>query len=229
MSSTRQQKKNPHNSEANRALVEEILFSKRNFNLPKPTLTLEEQNKLAQEGTEEALTALVMENINAGFGYGRIYCGSRFSDAELLSIVYKAMMAAAKRFRPGDQKLISYCKPFIRGELHRAWKQKAPIGLQLPEFPPPPSGVWSPDDEQDPGVVELAYVNFDYESLDKDVAATRLSPFLKRLTTHERLVVDLIYFGGYNQVDAAELMGVARSAVQQVLKRVWRKFKRWLS
>jgi RNA polymerase sigma factor (sigma-70 family) len=203
-------------------------MSDQNFTLPESKLTEKEQEALAAKGDEESLVELVMDNLRTGFGYGRSYCGGRFQDDELLSVVYQAMMSAARRFRPGRQRLVAFCKPFIRGELHRAWKRKAPVGTSLPDYSVSRQTVWSPDDEQDSGVQELEYTSFDYDAVDKETFVARIKPWLPRLTQHERLIVDLIFFGGYNQADASTLLGVERQAVKQVLRRVYRKFSRWL-
>ena len=205
-----------------------MISNKCPFTLPDPCLTAELEDRLALTATDAAHVDLVMGNIKHGFGYARIYCTTRFDDDELLSVVYRAMIAAAPRFRPGRQRFIAYCKPFIRGELHRAWKQKAPCGIPMPEFSPPVSGAYGPDDESDPGVIEPIYTTFNFHPLDRENIQKKLAPFLNRLTTQERLVIDLMYTGGYGKSDIAELTKGKRQAIHQVWRRAMRKLKMWV-
>lgn len=204
------------------------VFKSKTFLLPESKLTEQEQAALAVQGTEAALTELAMDNIQAGFAYGRCYCGNRFQDDELLSAVYKALMAAARRFRPGRCRLSVFAKPFIRGELHRAWKQKICIGVPLPIYPANDHNYAPTSDDEDPGFKELECEFFDYDAVDREVVVNRIQPWLSRLTKHERLIVDLVYYGGYSQTDAATLIGVKRQALQQILRRIHGKFRKWL-
>jgi RNA polymerase sigma factor (sigma-70 family) len=165
-----------------------------------------------------------MGNIRNGYGYARLYCGTRFDDDELLSIVYKAMMAAARRFQPGGQSLVRFAKPFIRGELHRAWKNNRPLGQPL--TPACDSKATCPDDDPAPVAAEGEFVMFDFGELDAKYNEEKVKKMLRRLSKHERAIVDLVFWGGLSYTDVAKLTRSHRQSVHQVVRNAFSKLKR---
>jgi RNA polymerase sigma factor (sigma-70 family) len=197
--------------------------------LPEPNLTREQEAALAKQGTEEAHVELVMGNIRQGFAYARTYSGTRFEDGELLSIVYKAMMAAARRFQHGRQTLIRFSKPFIRGELHRAWRSSRPLGTSLDAAPEPATiKTMTNDENSHDESVAADFVDFDFAKLDEAYDEARIQRVLCRLSKHERLVIDLVFFGGLSLSDAARLTRTKRQAVHQVVENALEKFRRFI-
>lgn len=207
--------------------------------LPAEKLTPEVEDSLSRSGE---LETLVLHNMREGFFYARHVCRGKLPEDEVFSAVYRALEHASRNYKPGTKvgiRFFAYAKVYVRGALSREWKSKDVVkhakheSLDVPARPTVQmmekydrdsdyadyvagDAKWEETDHADPEF-ELMHL---HEQLEV------LRPILKtELSDHERMIIELSYFGHYNFEQIGERLGVSRSAVQNGHTRAMRKIR----
>lgn len=183
--------------------------------LPEDKPTTEQEESWARSGDTEAL---ILNNLREAYYYCRgCYQSRSMSEGEVLSAAYEALTKAAKNFTPDNARLLAYAKPYLRGALSAAAREKDVVKKvrDIEELTPEPDD----DDDKDVEVlnkirssthVPCALPDFEEMSIKEDWA--EIVPMLRTLLTDkERLVLELNFRGGLNLQEIADLRGNSRA------------------
>lgn len=202
--------------------------------LPEDKLDKALEDVLAVEATDESREKLVMHNMREAFFYGRHVSYNALEDDEVFSAVYLALMQAVKNYKPNMKKSIrffGYAKPYIRGVVYKELKTRFRVvknskheSIQI--FA---NDNYMTDDEAEGGVRQASIfgsVQPEYDQIDTNERITLVRSAMKRvLSEHERMVVELCYFGRFDFRAIARMLGVTRSAVFNSHLRAMKKVK----
>jgi RNA polymerase sigma factor (sigma-70 family) len=213
--------------------------------LPTKKLTPEVEDILARSGK---LEDLVLHNMREGFFYARHVSKGKMPEDEVFSAVYRALEHAARNYKPGTKegiRFFAYAKCYVRGSLSKEWNSKNVVKHAKHESLDVPSQTcrgqdnkdsWAREDEEQNRAsssnneakkweaLEYAEPEFGLVHLHEQLEAIR--PAMKSvLSDHERMVIELCYFGHYNFEEIGARLGVSRSAVQNAHTRGLRKLR----
>jgi RNA polymerase sigma factor (sigma-70 family) len=207
--------------------------------LPTEKLSPADEDSLARVGD---LESLVLHNMREGFFYARHLSRGKLAEDEVFSAVYIALEHASRNYKPGTKpgiRFFAYAKPYVRGGLSRLWKSKDVVKNAHHESLDVPTIDTSAriDRDDDPATMDMDCKWETEEHADPEFALMHLRerleavrPAMKSvLSDHERLVIELTYFGHYNFEEIGEKLGVSRSAVQNAHTRAMRKLRSTLS
>jgi RNA polymerase sigma factor (sigma-70 family) len=189
--------------------------------LPTVRLTAVEEQALILNGSPEAREELIVRTMFFACSYGRHVCRGNLDGEDIFSACYDALTAACKNFKGGQQNFLAYSKPYIRGTIFKAWKDRGLVKktttLQLPSNNSI-DDVLSPEAE-----------DFDYEGIHRREMMDMLQPVMEKyLTEHERMVVELHDMGGMTFKDIGSAMDYSRSRAQQLYDSAIKKIRRHL-
>lgn len=211
--------------------------------IPKEKLPVSDEDKLAREATEASLSKLVLHNIREAFLYARYVCRAKLTDEEVLSAVYLALSQAVQNYKPGTKagiRFFAYAKPYVRGVIFREWKSRDVVKNGKHESldiycPRPPQWIPTERDDGGPGQYDedLRYERDPAGHCEPDFATIAmhekldvLKPLIRTaLSEHERMVIELAYFGNFNFEDIGRKLGVTGAAVQNTHTRAIRKLR----
>jgi RNA polymerase sigma factor (sigma-70 family) len=201
--------------------------------VPEEKLLAETEDALAREATEDSRNKLVLHNMREAFYYARHVCRGRLPEDEIFSAVYGALAHAVKNYKPGTKlgiRFFAYAKPYVRGAICKEWKTKDVVKNAKHESLDKDIGV---DDDLIGGELDGAKQweveaarDPEFESIHIGEQMEFLKPLLHSLLSdHERMVIELAYFGHFNFEDIAKQLGVTRSAVQNTHTRAIQKLR----
>lgn len=209
--------------------------------LPTEKLTPEVEDQLSREGK---LDTLVLHNMREGFFYARHVCRGKLPEDEVFSAVYRALEHASRNYKPGTKvgiRFFAYAKPYVRGALSREWKSKDVVKHAKHESLDVPSSFTSNllnseydhNHDDDPATMASAskweendHTEPEYELIHLREQLEALRPVLRsELSDHERMVIELCYFGHFNFEEIGVRLGVSRSAIQNAHTRAMRKIR----
>lgn len=208
--------------------------------IPKDKLTVPDEDKLAREATEESLAKLVLHNVREAFVYARHVCRAKLSDEEVLSAAYLALTQAVQNYKPGTKpgiRFFAYAKPYVRGVIFREWKSRDVVknakheSLDVPAQPCPQWPLFSTEEAiLDPDMKyecePAGHCEPDFASIALHEKLDVLKPLIRSaLSEHERMVVELAYFGHFNFEDIGRKLGVTGAAIQNTHTRAIRKLR----
>lgn len=213
--------------------------------IPKEKLPVSDEDKLAREATEESHSKLVLYNIREAFLYARYVCRAKLHDEEVLSAAYLALTQAVQNYKPGTKagiRFFAYAKPYVRGVIFREWKSRDVVknakheSLDVPlrdsvrwgrsVEPDQHDGPWTFSDVYKHELEPTGHCDPDFESIALHEKMDVLKPLIKTaLSEHERMVIELAYFGNFNFEDIGRKLGVTGAAVQNTHTRAIRKLR----
>jgi len=202
------------------------------------SLTPEREAQLAKLGAETALNELVLGSLKEAFAYAKRCVRAGLPDDEIYSLAYAALQSAAKNYDPKKGRFFAYSKVYIRGEISRAWKAKDVVrnsSLHEDGNPPFPPMKNQPDDyekidyvEPDDEVVpwQGGSVEPEFDVINTNEQWKLIQPIIEnKLSSRERMVVELKYSSGFGFPKIGSLLGITRQAVESVHSRALRKVR----
>lgn len=197
-------------------------------------LSKPEENKLAQ-GSQKDLDKLVLHSMREAVAYARHISKGHIEDGELISICYDVLNRGAKRWKTGWARFFAFCKPGIRGYVHRSWRSKNVVkGVGSENMVPPdtsnPSGhhvdLTGPWDDTEEITPEHEIDNPRFEDIHTRERWEQMKPLVERICTErEKAVLNLTYFSGRNFQEIAEMLDLTRSAIQRTHRVALRKIR----
>ena len=210
--------------------------------VPEQKLSVEAEDGLARDATDDSKNQLVLHNMREAFFYALHICRGKLPGDEVFSAAYLALSHAAKNYKPGTKpgiRFFAYAKPYVRGAICKEWKSKDVVknakheSLDLPGE----TDYYLTEQAANDCAAENNSIEADeFDRLgccDPEFAAIQindqmalLKPMLRSLLSdHERMVIELAYFGHYNFEDIGKQLGVTRSAVQNTHTRAIQKLR----
>lgn len=195
------------------------------------------ERKLCREGH---LDQLVLHNMREGYYYARALCRGRIGEREVYSAVYKALEHASRNWNIAGIRFFAYAKVYVRGAISREWRDMNVVknakheSLDAPAAATtdiPPGTHELEDGEFEPGTYLRKHETTDHQEPEFELIHLReqletVRPAMKTvLSDHERMVIELCYFAGYNFEQIGKHLGVSRSAVQNAHTRALRKLR----
>lgn len=190
-----------------------------------------------KQGSESALTALVIANMREALLYTGRVCEGNLDEGERVSLCYQEMCMSARRFLPGRLRFFAFAKAGLRGRMKTYWKSlkvvrnaDPAVSLDVLEqtnnrLPVPPAE--EDDSEYSPREAitgEVAMPNLDglFAKDQWQVIRKKLSGVL---SDHQWMVLNLVYISGLNFPEAGKLLGVTRSAVHAAHRNAIQKLR----
>lgn len=185
-------------------------------------LTRGVEDALAQDGTESAQNVLALHSMREAWAYARHVCRGKLPDDEIYSLCYTALKKAAKNFEAGRIRFFAYSKPYVRGELSRAWRFQDQVKhaslhetevLQATAYTPAP---YDNEDRKEGTTRKEGFVESDFQQIVTRERWALVKPVIDEvLSDHEKMVLDLTYSSGFSFQTTGNLLGITRSAVRE--------------
>jgi RNA polymerase sigma factor (sigma-70 family) len=197
-----------------------------------------EEFKLAKLATEAAFNELVLGNMREAFAYAKRCARAGLPDDEIYSLVYNALQSAVKNYKPKKGRFFPYSKVYLRSNISRAWKEKDIVkNSSIHEDGNPPFfpiknqpddyeriDYVEPDDEVIPW--QGGSVEPEFNLIDTNEQWELIKPIIEnKLSSRERMVVELKYRSGFGFPKIGNLLGISRQAVESVHSRALRKIR----
>lgn len=209
--------------------------------LPDKVLTREEEDALAvvirKTKDEDRINILVLHSMREAFSYG-ITCARKLPADEVFSLCYTALRSAAPNFKPGQIRFFAYCKPYVRGEICKAFNNLPIVkGAKTQQFVPDcllgaeVGGDRDNREETLNHIDDMLRKKVDTVEPDMDGIMSRdewrvlLPVFQERLSELERMVLELRYQSGFNFFHIGSLLKVSRQATQAAHNRAINKVR----
>jgi RNA polymerase sigma factor (sigma-70 family) len=188
-------------------------------------LTAEEEIQLLRQRTSDnvARDTLVERNLKSAVRFTAALTKGRLPLDEVVSIAGMALMKAAKNYRvkpEGNVRLLTYAKPYLRGEINKAWRLRDPLdyGADIPEKthePEPDVEFLAEDTSNGP----------DYDLIHQHERYAMVKPHLDKLSETERRVLVLQYEARLSGVEIAKLLGCCRANIREARNRGLKKIR----
>lgn len=163
-------------------------------------LTPEDEARLVAEGKTDEL---IERTLKPAVEWAPRASQGKIEAGELLSIVYGALVKAARNFVPSKGEFLAFSKPFIRFAIFQHWKDEA--GSQ-----PLPGDVETTEDFDGSVIIkEPACVESD---AGRDTWEL-LQPELQKLSEQNRQIIELYYGENMSFTEIARKWGVSKAAV----------------
>lgn len=160
---------------------------------------------------EEDAVKLAMHSLCEAIPYVYTVSKGQVPQDEILSFSYRALNQAARNFKPGKLRFFCYAKVYLRSELAKWWKEQD-IVREASTHESPGLDSWAhlpitPDTE------ENADPEFNLINIKERWAIVK--PLLNKLTERERLVLEMVYIGGFTYTEISRLLvpRVTRQAI----------------
>jgi RNA polymerase sigma factor (sigma-70 family) len=203
-------------------------------------LSKPEESALAQ-GSSKDLEKLVLHSMREAVTYARHISKGHIEDGELISICYDVLRRGAKRWKTGWARFFAFCKPGIRGYVHRSWREKDVVkGVDRENVVSIGSiesstavarnlkgtdslNVWDDADEVTP---EHEIDNPEFDKIHMKERWAMVKKVLDRCCTErEKAVLSLTYQSGRNFQEIAQMLDLTRSAIQRTHRVALRKIR----
>lgn len=187
-------------------------------------LSAEEELRLLKLKTQEAKDELVEANLPNALAYVRIACLNLLPPDEQLSIAGTTLMRCVESFDFNlSQRLIVYARPFLKGAVRTAWRQREPVnyGDTIPEK------CHLDFDAIDRALEGESPAPYDEIHIRELVRLIR--PLINRLNEKQKEVVLFHYESGFSfsAISRFRRYGT-RQAVQRIHRNALRKLRKWL-
>lgn len=156
------------------------------------------------------------------WAYARHVCRGKLPDDEIYSLCYTALKKAAKNFEAGRIRFFAYSKPYVRGEISRAWRFQDPVKhaslhetevIQVASYTPAP---YDNEDRKEGTARKEGFVESDFQKIVTRERWALVKPVIDEvLSDHEKMVLDLTYSSGFSFQTTGNLLGITRSAVRE--------------
>lgn len=202
-------------------------------------LSKADEAKLAQ-GSPKDLDKLVLHSMREAVTYARHICKGHIEDGELISICYDVLSRGAKRWKTGWARFFAFCKPGVRGYVHRSWKSKNTVkGVDQENIVHNDRQMEDKDlskrrcradgdpwDEADEVTPEHEVDQADFNSIHTRERWALVELLIKRYCTdREQAVLTLAYQSGRNFQEIAQMLDLTRSAIQRTHRVALRKIR----
>lgn len=182
-------------------------------------------------GSEEIHAAarekLVLCSMREGYAYAHYFGRNKFDDGQIVSLAYEALRRAAKNFKlDGGCRFFAYSKPYIRGEVFRAFRSDdvvphmTRVPLEVPQKENQETGVASSEHPEIGGSEEM-----DFDKMHWAEQWAKLEPHLASLTKKEQSVIS-DFREGLNFREMGDKRGVSRAAMQSTFVRALGKLRK---
>lgn len=186
--------------------------------IPTEPPTAAEENALMAEiqahRREEDIVSFAMRYICEAMPYLATVSKGRVMQDELLSISYDALLVAAKKYKPGGKlNFFRFAKIYLRSRMNKWWASQDVVrkSSKFRDDDAPETETFITD-----GAIRLNdWTRPAYDEIDLKERWEIVKPMLKRLTPRERMVLELIYIGGYSFAQVGKLVvpQVTRQAI----------------
>lgn len=186
-------------------------------------LSAEEEKRLLREGTEEARLKVVQACMPQATEYVRTACRNQFNTTEQRSIAGNVLLTCVKRCNPEKGRLIVYARPYLRGAVRRAWREREVVkfGPRMPDTSLPIK------DEVEEALDRPDETLMKWVSISERMEIIR--PLLRSLTERERLVLHLHYEMGYSFATIARVyLHTSREVANKTHQKTLRAIRNWL-
>lgn len=214
--------------------------------LPRKQLTTEQEDGLAVriqatkergEADVDSVNELALYNMREAFSYG-VSCARNLPGGVVFSLCWTALVAAATNFEAGRIRFFAYAKPYVRGEVIKAF-HAAKVVRHGETRALSPDSILTGEVEGSEDVPlhftmdtdELLLAKADTVEADTEGIMVRdewsvLVPILQsRLSEKERMVLELKYQSGFNFRQIGDLLRVSRSDTQATHTRAINKVR----
>jgi RNA polymerase sigma factor (sigma-70 family) len=188
-------------------------------------LSPEEELRLLHEKDkcDEACERLVMHTLKAATRFATGLVRGRLPLDEVFSIAGMALMRAVKNYKVSSKenaRLLTYLKPYLLGEIIKAWRLRDPIDY----------GACIPDktsgSEED---VEIAPDNEpegpDFDLIHQHERWAMVEPHLDRLSETERRIITLQFFSRLSGAEIGRMIGCTRANIRESRERALKKIR----
>lgn len=207
--------------------------------LPKKQLTLQEEQTLAvtiqksRKKDAETINELALHTMREAFYYA-LACARKLTPEEVFSLCYIALRASARNFKPGRVRFFAYSKPYVRGEVCRAFESLRIVrngttqalgpeyagGFEIEDCNPTECQTRVQFDSR------LVVAEADTEGVMAREEWQLILPILQtKLSEKERMVLELRYQSGFNFRQIGDLLSVSRSDTQATHERAINKVR----
>lgn len=187
--------------------------------LPTEILTPVEEAALISDGTLESRQKIVVHAMRAACHYAQKVCKGNVDGEDIFSACYDALCHSVNNFTPGKKTFFAYSKPFIRGEIFKAWRAMKAVKNSLM--------VPMENDDSDDDLLSDRSGEFDFDAIHRREQIELLRKIAdEHLSEQERLVLELHDFGKLTFIAIKDILGCSRTNVQQIYQRALKKLKR---
>jgi RNA polymerase sigma factor (sigma-70 family) len=173
---------------------------------------------------------LVLYSMREGYAYAHHFGRNKFDEGQLVSLAYEALRRAVKNFKPnGGCRFFAYAKPYIRGEVFRAFSavdiipRMTRVSLEVCREGHPETGEIDLYHEENPEIGGSETMDFDRMHWAELWA--KLEPHLKSLTKKEQSVI-ADFREGLNFREMGDKRSVSRAAMQSTFARALGKLRK---
>ena len=216
--------------------------------LPEKGLPPERENELSKKiqvakkrgsEDEDSINELALSAMREAFFYGLV-CAKGLPPGDVYSLCYTALRAAAGNFQPRIIRFFAYAKPYVRGEICRAYEALKVVHKGEHESLAPDMISDGETESEDhllslnpSDAYERAKTFYKADIVEADLNSIMLKDDFKllrpviatKLSEKERLVLQLVYEGGFNFRQIGSLLRVSRSDTQATLHRALVKLR----
>lgn len=193
--------------------------------LPDELSADEELTLLRQKDSSiDARNALVERTLKGAIRFAAALAKGRLPLDEIFSIAGMALMRAVRNYKPKDEgknaRLLTYAKPYLRGEIIKAWRIRDPLnyGELIPDksLEPEPNLEDSLEDDS-PGP--------DFDLIHQHERWEMVKPHFDRLSETERRTLILQFDARLTGTEVAHLLGCTRANIREARNRALKKLR----
>jgi RNA polymerase sigma factor (sigma-70 family) len=192
-----------------------------------------EENLVTQigQGSDAALTVLVMANMREAILYTGRVCAGRLDEGERASLCYQEMCMSAKRFKPGRLRFFSFAKAGLRGRMKTYWESlrvvrnsQSILSVDTLGTENPRRDIRrhhaSPDDDREQSHREAVTGEVVLPETEKifvrDEWAVIRKRYARSLSEQQWMVLSLLYLSGFNLLKVGKLLGLSKARIHAI-------------
>lgn len=187
--------------------------------LPTTLLTPDEESALISDGTLESRQKIIIHAMRSACHYAQVVCKGNVDGEDIFSACYDALCHSINNYKPGKRTFFAYSKPFIRGEVFKAFRAMKAVKHSFI--------VQMENDDTDDDLLRESSGEFDFDAIHRREQLELIRTVAdKHLSEQERLVLELRDFGRLTFIDIKNVLGCSRTNVQQIYGRAIKKIKK---
>jgi RNA polymerase sigma factor (sigma-70 family) len=196
-------------------------------------LTPEVEEKLLalKEVNQGARDMLVERTLKAATRFAATLTKGQLPLDEIFSIAGMALMRSVKNYRlkkdgSKNARLLTYSKPYLRGEIIKAWRLRDPVdyGANIPDK------LSEPEPDVETMRVDSAFSILEIDGPDFDLIHQHermemVKPHFDRLSETEQRILTLQFEARLSGVEIAKMLGCTRANIRESRNRALKKIR----
>jgi RNA polymerase sigma factor (sigma-70 family) len=190
-------------------------------------LTVEEELRLLgiKDKSIEARNTLVERSLKSATRFAHALLKGQIPLDEIFSIAGMALMRAVKNYRlnptGNNARLLVYAKPYIRGEIIKAWRLRDPLDYG-PDIPDKSS---EPEPDLEDSVMSETSDGPDFDLIHMHERQKMVKPHFDKLSETERRILILQFEARLNGAEIARMLGCTRANIREARNRALMKIR----